>query len=124
MAGAFEVLFFYCFQRTLFEQAFGMIPGIILAALFYSFHHIGFQPEFGKLLWVGLMYAVVSRLGNSAFVIYPFFWGVGGCYDVLVQSQKVSPIFYSGIRSIYLTISIVAMIIWAWKSAKTKTRHH
>ena len=117
MAGVFEVIFFYSFQRTLFEQAFGIIPGIFLAALFYSLHHVGFQPEFGKLFFVGLMYAVVFRLGNSALMIYPFFWGVGGCYDVLVQSQEVSPILYSGIRSIFLTISIFAMIILAWKSA-------
>jgi hypothetical protein len=73
-----EVVFFYSFQRTLFERAFGIIPGIILAALFYSFHHLGFQPEFGKLFFVGLMYATTFRLGNSAFMIYPFFWGVEG----------------------------------------------
>ena len=120
MAGVFEVVFFYSFLRTLFERAFGIIPGILLAALFYSFHHLGFQPEFGKLFFVGLMYAIVFRIGNSALLIYPFFWGVGACYDVLVQSEVVSPILYSGIRSLYLTISIFAMILWFWKYAKAK----
>jgi hypothetical protein len=111
LSGVFEVVFFYSFQRTLFEQAFGIIPGIILAALFYSFHHLGFQPEFGKLFFVGLMYATTFRIGNSVFIIYPFFWGVGGCYDVLIQSQKVSPILYPGIRSLYLGILIIALLI-------------
>jgi hypothetical protein len=112
LAGVFEVIFFYSFQRTLFERAFGIIPGIILAALFYTFHHLGFQPEFGKLFFVGLMYATTFRIGNSAFMIYPFFWGVGGCYDVLVQSQKVLPILHPGIRSLYLGILIIAVVIW------------
>lgn len=119
MAGVFEVVFFYSFQRTLFERAFGIVPGIIIAALFYSFHHIGFQPEFGKLFFVGLMYATVFRLGNSAFLIYPFFWGVGATYDVLIQSQKVSPILYPGIRSLYLAVLIMAVIIWTYGKAKT-----
>ena len=118
LAGVFEVVFFYSFQRTLFERAFGIVPGIVLTALFYSFHHLGFQPEFGKLFFVGLMYATVFRLGNSALLIYPFFWGVGGSYDVLIQSQEVSPILYPGIRSLYLAVLILVVVIWTWKNAK------
>jgi hypothetical protein len=120
LAGAFEVIFFYSFQRTLFERAFGIIPGIMLAALFYSFHHLGFQPEFGKLFFVGLMYATTFRIGNSAFMIYPFFWGVGGCYDVLVQSQKVLPILYPGRRSLYLGILIIALLAWIMRNGRKK----
>ncbi len=120
LAGIFEVVFFYGFQRTLFERAFGIVPGIILAALFYSFHHAGFQPEFGKLFFVGVMYASVFRIGNSVFLIYPFFWGVGGCYDVLVQSQAVSTIMYPGIRSLYLGILILAVVIWIWKDRRRR----
>jgi hypothetical protein len=118
LAGIFEVVFFYSFQRTLFERAFGIVPGIILAALFYSLHHAGFQPEFGKLFFVGLMYASAFRIGNSLFLIYPFFWGVGGCYDVLVQSHAVSTIMYPGIRSLYLGILILAAVIWIWKDRR------
>jgi hypothetical protein len=120
IAGVFEVVFFYSFQRALFERAFGIIPGIILSALFYAFHHLGFQPEFGKLFFVGLMYAITFRIGNSAFMIFPFFWGVGGCYDVLIQSQKVLPILYPGIRSLYLGILIIALLIWTLRSKSRK----
>lgn len=115
LAGVFEVIFFYAFQRNLFEKVFGIIPGIILSALFYSFHHLGFQPEFEKLFYVGLMYGTIFRLGNSAFMIYPFFWGVGACYDVLVQSQKVLPIQFPGVRTLYLWILMVATVIWITK---------
>jgi len=120
LTGIFETIVFYSFIRTLIERSFGIIPAIIISAFFYSFHHTGFQPEFDKLFFVGLMYATVFRLGNSALMIYPFFWGVGACYDVLIQSQEVSSISYPGIRSLYLTILILVMIIWTWKNAKTK----
>lgn len=84
-AGPFEILFFYGFLQLRFERAFGILPGILLAALFYSFHHIGFQPEYGKLLLVGILYMVTFRAARSIWIIYPFFWGVGACWDVLVR---------------------------------------
>jgi membrane protease YdiL (CAAX protease family) len=113
----FELVFFYGFLRTLFERAFGIVPGIILAALFYSFHHMGFQPEYGKLFFVGLLYAFVYRLGNSVLLLYPFFLGVGGTYDVLVQSEVVSPVQYPEIRTVYLFVLILAAVLWTWKKA-------
>ena len=115
----FELIFFYGFLRTLFDKAFGIVPGIILAALFYSFHHIGFQPEYGKLIFVGLLFALVYRLGNSALLLYPFFMGVGGTYDVLIQSQAVSPIQYPEIRTIYLLVLMLATVLWTRRKAAT-----
>ena len=118
----FELIFFYGFLRTLFEKAFGIVPGIVLTALFYSFHHIGFQPEYDKLIFVGLLYALVYRLGHSALLLYPFFLGVGGTYDVLIQSQAVSPIQYPEIRTVYLFVLILAAVLWTWRKTATSGR--
>ena len=117
LALCFELVFFYAFLRTLFEQAFGIVPAIILTALFYAFHHIGFQPEYGKLVFVGLLYATVYRLGNSALLVFPFFLGVGGTYDVLIKSQKVSPILFSEIRTLFLGVLILATVAYVRKKA-------
>ncbi|NPV44559.1 MAG: hypothetical protein HPY70_11405 [Firmicutes bacterium] len=112
LAGIFETIVFYSFIRTAIERSFGIIPAILVAAMFYSLHHAGFQPEFGKLLFVGILYATVFRIGNSALLIYPFFWGVGGCYDVLIQSKEVSEIVHPEIRSIILLIGISIIITY------------
>lgn len=112
LALCFELVFFYAFLRTLFERAFGIVLAIILTALFYAFHHIGFQPEYGKLVFVGLLYATTYRIGNSALLIFPFFLGVGGIYDVLIQSQVVSPILYPEARTLYLAAAILATLVW------------
>lgn len=115
LALCFELIFFYAFLRTLLVRAFGIVPGIVLTALFYAFHHIGFQPEYGKLIFVGLLYATTYQLGNSALLIFPFFLGVGGIYDVLIQSQVVSPIQHPDIRTLYLAVLILAAVIWIWR---------
>ncbi len=120
LAGVFEVVFFYSFLRTLFERAFGAVPAILLAAAFYAFHHIGFQPEYAKLFPVGLIYAITFRLGNSALLIYPFFWGVGGVYDVLVQSQAVSEIQHPVARSLALAGLVGITLVWIWHTRSQK----
>ena len=115
----FELLFFYGFLRTLFERSFGVVSAVVLTALFYAFHHIGFQPEYGKLIFVGLMYTIVYRLGKSALLIFPFFLGVGGVYDALIQSEVVAPILFPKTRALYLSFLILVTLAWTWKEVKS-----
>lgn len=105
-AGIFEMVFIYGFLRYEFERAFGILPAILITAIFYSFHHAGFQPEFTKLFFVGLMYVTVFYFTHNIFSIFPFFWGVGAVWDVLVNSQAGSQI-----RNKTSFIIVVAMYI-------------
>ncbi len=118
LALCFELIFFYAFLRTLLVRAFGAVPAIVLTALFYTFHHVGFQPEYKKLFFVGLLYATTYHLGNSALLIFPFFLGIGGIYDVLVQSQIVSPIPYPEIRTLYLTMLVLPAVFLTWRTSR------
>jgi hypothetical protein len=112
VALTFELLFFYAFLRTLFEDAFGALAGVLLTAAFYALHHAGFQPEFGKLFFVGILYGAVYRLGSGWLCIYPFFLGVGGIYDVLIKSRVVAPIVYPAPRAVLLAAAIAAAVLW------------
>ncbi len=104
VAGIFEMTFIYGFLRMSFEKAFGIIPAIILTSVFYSLHHAGFQPEFLHLFLVGLMYCSVFYITKNMLVIFPFFWGVGALWDVLVSSEAGD-----GIKN--LSSFIIALII-------------
>lgn len=86
-AGIFEMIFIYGFLRYELERAFGILPAIFITAIFYSLHHAGFQPEFTKLFFVGIMYVTVFYFTHNIFSIFPFFWGVGAVWDVLVNSE-------------------------------------
>lgn len=110
-AGIFEMLFIYGYLRSEFARAFGIIPSIILTAIFYSFHHAGFQPEFFHLFGVGIMYAVVVSITRNLFIIFPFFWGVGALWDVLVSSTSGSGI--KNIESFIVGLVIIVFtVIW------------
>jgi membrane protease YdiL (CAAX protease family) len=93
LALCFELIFFYAFLRTQLERAFGVFPAIVLTALFYAFHHVGFQPEYCKLFFVGLIYATIFRIGNSVWLIFPLFsrrW-CGIAIPVVMKSDHTGP---------------------------------
>jgi len=117
LAGIFEAMFFYTYQRVVFEKSFGNIPSLV--SLFYSFHHAGFQPEFLKLFFVGLSFVIVVSITKSIWSIFPFYWSVGALLDVLVQSDVVSPIPIPFIRSIaIITLMVSAFTIYIIKNKK------
>ena len=113
IAGIFEMVCIYGFMRYYFERAFGIVPAILLTALFYSLHHAGFQPEFLKLFFVGIMYCSVFYITRNIFIIFPFFWGVGAIWDVLINSPAGQSLqnATSFIVSIVLLIAMTTFIM-------------
>lgn len=111
VAGVFEMVFIYGFLRYELERAFGILPAIFITAIFYSLHHAGFQPEFIKLFFVGIMYVTVFYFTRNIFAIFPFFWGVGAVWDVLVNSEAGNQIknFTSFIIAILLLIAMISI---------------
>ncbi len=109
IAGIFEMVAIYGFLRYEMERAFGILPAIIITAAFYSLHHAGFQPEFIKLFFVGMMYVMVFYITKNIFCIFPFFWGVGAIWDVLINSEAGKQI--ENLQSFYIAILMLIIMI-------------
>ena len=118
-AGIFEMTFIYGYLRMSFEKTFGIIPAIILTSFFYSLHHAGFQPEFLHLFLVGLMYCSVFYITGNMLIIFPFFWGVGALWDVLVSSEAGDEIKNSGTFAIAVIV-LVLSTLWILYRIKRK----
>ena len=111
VAGIFEMTFIYGFLRMSFEKAFGIIPAVLLTSVFYSLHHAGFQPEFLHLFLVGLMYCGVFYITRNMLIIFPFFWGVGALWDVLVSSEAGDEI-RNPVSFVIALIILIASAAW------------
>jgi membrane protease YdiL (CAAX protease family) len=86
--GLFEAIFFRGWLQLRFEAAFGLVPGLILAALCYSFYHVGYGMTGQDMLFLfglGLVFAAVFRLTKSIFVLWPFYTPVGSIYTNLSE---------------------------------------
>ncbi len=119
----FEVIFFFIFLRYYFEEAFGIIPAIILSAGFYSMHHAGFQPEFIKLFIVGLAFITAFRISNHWLFILPTWW-ISGLWDVLIGSDSVAEISSTAwISAIIILLVIIIMLILKYPFGKIKENY-
>lgn len=119
-AGVFEMIFIYGFLRYEFERAFGILPAIFITAVFYSLHHAGFQPEFTKLFFVGIMYVTVFYFTQNIFSIFPFFWGIGAVWDVLVNSEAGNQIknVTSFMIAILIFSAMIGISMWIYRRIK------
>jgi hypothetical protein len=86
VVGLFEAVFFRGWLQLRFEEAFGLVPGLILGAACYSLYHVGYGMTGGEILFLfglGLVFGAVFRLTRSVFVLWPFYTPIGGLYTNL-----------------------------------------
>lgn len=116
VAGLFEAVFFRGWMQLRFEDAFGIIPSILLASAFYSLYHIGYSGSWATtetlitLFLVGIMFAVLFRLTKNILIIWPFAIPVGAVYD-LVKHETIIP--FEAIYG-YLFTSILIVIFFVY----------
>jgi hypothetical protein len=49
-----------------------VIPGVVIAAAFFSLHHAGFQPEYIQLFIAGLVFITIIRVASHWLIAFPF----------------------------------------------------
>jgi membrane protease YdiL (CAAX protease family) len=86
--GLFEAIFFRGWLQLRFEEAFGVVPGVVLGALCYSLYHVGYGMSWNEMLFLfglGLVFAAVFRLTKNVAVLWPFYTPIGGLYTNLTE---------------------------------------
>jgi membrane protease YdiL (CAAX protease family) len=81
-----EPFFVYGWLQLRFEQAFGVLPGIALAALCFGAYHIGTFPLSGvvTLFGLGVFFGVLFRVaGGNLLALWPLTWAVTSSIGVL-----------------------------------------
>ena len=73
-----EVFFVFGWLQLRFERAFGIAPGIVLAALGFAAYHLGTFPFDGVvgLAGFGLVFGCLFRVTRSVLALIPFAWAM------------------------------------------------
>lgn len=109
--GLFEAIFFRGWLQLRFENAFGLVPGLILGALCYSLYHIGYGMNFDELLFLfglGLTFGAFFRLTKNIFVLWPFYTPIGGLYTNLSEGLQMP---FEATYGFLLTLGIMVVVI-------------
>jgi membrane protease YdiL (CAAX protease family) len=113
--GLFEAIFFRGWLQLRFEAAFGLVPGLILAALCYSFYHIGYGMTGGEILFLfglGLTFGAFFRLTKNIFILWPFYTPIGSIYTNLKEGLTLP---FEATYGFVLTIGLmIGIIIWTF----------
>lgn len=112
--GLFENIFFRGWMQQRFEDAFGLLPSILLASIFYSLYHIGYGmtwSEMHVLFYVGLFYAAVFRFTQNIFILYPFLTPSGALYTN-IREGLLLPFEATYGFVIVIALSIVVIILF------------
>lgn len=78
--GFFEAVFWRGWVLLRLEEAFGVVPAVLVGSALYAAYHIGYGMPASEMLFlffVGLMFAVAFRITKSVFVLWPIFQPTG-----------------------------------------------
>jgi membrane protease YdiL (CAAX protease family) len=119
--GLFEAVFFRGWLQMRFEKAFGLVPGLTLAALCYSLYHIGYGMTGREMLFLfglGLTFGAFFRLTKNVFVLWPFYTPVGSIFTNLREGLSLP---FEATYGFLLTLGLmVGFIVWAFIYFKKK----
>ena len=109
--GFFEAVFFRGWLQLRFEEAFGVVPGLLLGALCYSLYHVGYGMEASELVmlfFLGVTFGAMFRLTKNVFVLWPFYTPVGGLFTNLSEGLSMP---FAATYGFVLTIVLMIVLV-------------
>ena len=110
-----EPFFVFGWLQLRFERAFGIVPGIMLAALCFGAYHLGTFPLFAVLTLVafGILYASIFRaVGANLLVLWPLTWAVGSGIGTLQGGFTFGWGFVPG-AVVLLVVQVAAIVVFS-----------
>jgi hypothetical protein len=108
----FEALFWRGWVLQRLEEAFGLIPAILLGSALYAIYHVGYgmpRSEILFLFWIGVLYAVSFRLTGSIFILWPLYQPLGQLVT-LVKDKLQLPL----LASLGFIEALALMLVLVW----------
>lgn len=121
--GFFEVVFWRGWVLLRLEEAFGVIPAILLGSLLYAAYHIGYAmplSEMTFLFFIGVMYAIAFRLTKNIFILWPIFQPMGQMVTLIKDGLEL-PLLAS-LGFVEVLIGMFALVWLAGRYQKNMSR--
>jgi membrane protease YdiL (CAAX protease family) len=114
--GFFEALFWRGWVLLRLEEAFGVIPAVLLAAFLYAAYHIGYAMPMGEmvfLFFIGIMFAIAFLLTKNVFILWPVFQPMGQLVT-LIRDELTLPL----ISTLGFVEVLIAMLVLVWLAGR------
>lgn len=110
--GFFEAFFWRGWVLLRLEEAFGLIPAILIGSLLYAAYHIGYGMPFSEMAFlflIGVLYAVTFRITKNVFLLWPFFQPMGQMVTLLKDGLDLPVMAFVGFLEAFI---LMAVLVW------------
>ncbi len=118
--GFFEAVFWRGWVLLRLEEAFGVIPAILLGSVLYAAYHIGYgmpTSEMFFLFFIGILYAVTFRLTKNILLLWPVFQPMGQLITLIRDRLALPPIAALGFIE-----ALILMAVLVWLAARRQKK--
>jgi membrane protease YdiL (CAAX protease family) len=119
--GFFEAVFWRGWVQLRLEDAFGIIPGILLGAVIYALYHVGYGmplSEISFLFLIGVIYAVIFRLTKSVFILWPLLQPMGQLVTLVKDGLTLPVLAALGFIEV-----LALMVLFIWLAHRYYRKH-
>jgi uncharacterized protein len=120
--GFFEAIFWRGWVLQRLENAFGLIPALILGSTLYALYHIGYAMPINEmffLFFIGLLYGVTFRLTKNIFILWPIFQPMGQLITLIKDQLALPPLAALGFFEVFIVMGVV---VWLAEKFHLKKR--
>jgi membrane protease YdiL (CAAX protease family) len=114
--GFFEAVFWRGWVLLRLEEAFGLVPAILLGSLLYAAYHIGYGMPLSEmvfLFFIGMMYALAFRLTKNIFILWPVFQPMGQLVTLIKDGLELPLIASLGFVEV-----LIGMLVLVWLAGR------
>jgi uncharacterized protein len=119
--GFFEAVFWRGWVLLRLEEAFGIIPAILLGSVLYAAYHVGYgmpASEMTTLFFVGVIFAVVFRLTKNVFILWPIFQPMGQLVTLIKDGLTLPLAAALGFVEV-----LILMFVFVWLAARRQRKY-
>lgn len=119
--GFFEAVFWRGWVLLRLEEAFGLIPAILLGSVLYAAYHIGYAmpvSEMVFLFFIGMMFAIAFRLTKNIFILWPVFQPMGQLVTLIKDGLDLPLLASLGFMEV-----LIGMLALVWLAGRYARKH-
>lgn len=119
--GFFEAVFWRGWVLLRLEEAFGLIPAVLLGSLLYAAYHIGYAMPMSEMIFlffIGMMYAIAFRLTKNVFILWPIFQPMGQLVTLIKDGLDLPLLASLGFIEV-----LIGMLVLVWLAGRYARKH-
>ncbi len=109
----FEAFFWRGWVYLRLEEAFGIIPALLVGSFLYAAYHIGYGMKLEEMIFlffIGIMFAVIFKITKSILILWPLFQPLGQLRTLIEDGLELPLISSLGFIDVLIVMFVMVFL--------------